>query len=260
MNYQNIIFEKEGAVASIILDKAPRLNSLSREMIEEIIDALSRLEEARVLLLAANGRAFCCGADLSEGTTMEDWSGFDAGAGLESHLNPLVDAIVSLKIPVVCAVNGAAAGAGASVALACDIVIAARSAYFLQAFVGIGLIPDAGANWTLPRLAGKARALGMMLLGDRIEAEQAERWGLIWKCVEDEQLMTVATDYACRLGAGPTQTYGLIRRAARLGLELGWAETLAMERECQRSASRTKDFQEGVSAFLEKRPARFNGR
>jgi len=179
---------------------------------------------------------------------------------LEKHFNPLVEAIFALDIPVVAAVNGPAAGAGCSLALAADIVIAARSAYFLQAFVNIGLIPDAGATWLLPRRAGRARAMEMMMLGERISAEQAAQWGMISRIVADEDLASEAVALATRLAQGPTVALGLIRKLMRESASLPLSEALAYERVAQREAGNTADFKAAILAFLQKRQPRFEGR
>lgn len=263
MAYNNLRVEQAGGVVQVTLARPVVMNALSLEAVDELIDVLRGLDSrdgARALLISGEGRAFCAGADLSAGADASAFENVDAGAGLESHFNPLIRALSSQPLPVVCAVHGFAAGAGASLALACDFVIAARTAYFLQAFVHIGLIPDAGANWTLPRLVGKARALGMMMLGDRIPAAQAAEWGLIWQCVDDAELTPAAEALAARLAAGPTRTYNLIRQSTRLGMGMDLEATLEAERKLQKAAGKTRDFQEGVTAFLEKRRPEFSGR
>jgi len=184
----------------------------------------------------------------------------DLGAGLDAVYNPLIRRMRALEKPIVCAVNGIAAGAGTSLAFACDIVLAARSAAFLQAFARIGLVPDAGATHFLPRLAGAARAAGMALLADPVSAEDAERWGLIWRCVDDAQLMSEAEALAQKLAAGPTRSYGLIKRALYASAGNTLDRQLDLERDLQRVAGTTEDFREGVSAFKEKRKARYQGR
>jgi 2-(1,2-epoxy-1,2-dihydrophenyl)acetyl-CoA isomerase len=211
---------------------------------------------ARCLLLTGEGRGFSSGADLVSGGGLPE----DAGLALEKHFNPLVEALFGLPIPVVAAVNGPAAGAGCSLALAADIVLAARSAYFLQAFINIGLIPDAGATWLLPRLAGRARAMEMMLLGDRIPAEKAAEWGLISRVVEDEFLAEEAVALATNLARGPTVALGLVRRLARDAEQLSLVEALAAERVAQREAGETQDFKSAVMAFIQKHQPRFEGR
>lgn len=259
MNYEHIRLETSpAAVATITLARPGRLNALSGQTLEELRAAVeeSGRSGARCLLLAGEGRGFSSGADLAGDGGLPE----DAGAALEKYYNPLVEAIFALPIPVVAAVNGPAAGAGCSLALAADIVIAARSAYFLQAFVNIGLIPDAGATWLLPRLAGRARAMEMMMLGERVPAEQALEWGLISRVVDDEALESEAVALATRLAQGPTAAFGLIRKLARKAGDIALSEALAAERVAQREAGQTQDFRGAVAAFLQKRPARFEGK
>ena len=244
--------------AVITIARPDKLNALSGQTVDELRAAVEEAgrSAARCLLLTGEGRAFSSGADLAGSGGLPD----DVGASLENHFNPLVEAIFALPIPVVAAVNGPAAGAGCSLALAADIVIAARSAYFLQAFVNIGLIPDAGATWLLPRLAGRARAMEMMMLGERVSAQQAFEWGMINRVVADEALLSEARALADRLAHGPTAAYALIRKLARDSAHLGLDEALAAERIAQREAGRTADFKQGVVAFLQKRPPAFDGR
>lgn len=246
------------AVATVTLDRPDTLNALSFALLDELRAALPRALErgARCLLLTGEGRGFSSGADLSGSGGLPD----DAGAALEAYYNPLVEELFALPIPFVAAVNGPAAGAGASLALCADIVVAARSAYFLQAFVNIGLIPDAGATWLLPRLVGRARALEMMMLGERIPADKALEWGLIARVADDEFLAEEAVALATRLAQGPTLAYGLIRRLARESGHLPLADALAAERIAQREAGRTDDFRQAVVAFLQKRQPRFEGK
>jgi len=208
------------------------------------------------LLLTGEGRGFSSGADLAGGGGLPT----DAGMALEKHFNPLVEAIFALDIPVVAAVNGPAAGAGCSLALAADIVIASRSAYFLQAFVNIGLIPDAGATWLLPRLAGRARAMEMMMLGERIPAERAAEWGMISRVVADEALASESAALAARLAQGPTVALGLIRKLARDSANVPLTQALEAERLAQREAGNSEDFKSAVLAFLQKQPPSFKGR
>jgi len=247
----------EDAVATLTMNRPESLNALNAGMVDELRAAVESLAAsgARALLLAGAGRGFSSGADLAGGGLPDD-----VGAALEAHFNPLIEALFALPMPVVAAVNGPCAGAGCSLALAADIVIAGKSAYFLQAFINIGLIPDAGATWLLPRLAGRARAMEMMMLGERIPAEQAASWGLISRVVEDEALAAEASALAARLAAGPTAAYGLLRRLARNGEQLSLGEALAAERIAQRDAGRTGDFKAGVMAFMTKQKPRFEGR
>jgi len=259
MDFQHITLElSPAAVATVTLNRPDSLNALSTAMLDELRAAVASLAEAgaRCLLLTGAGRGFSSGADLATGGGLPD----DVGAALEAHYNPLIEALFALPLPVVAAVNGPCAGAGCSLALAADIVIAARSAYFLQAFVNIGLIPDAGATWLLPRLAGRARAMEMMMLGERISAERALEWGMIGRVVDDGELAAESVALATRLAQGPTVAYGLIRRLARDAGQLPLGEALAAERLAQREAGRTADFQAAVTAFLQKRQPTFDGR
>jgi 2-(1,2-epoxy-1,2-dihydrophenyl)acetyl-CoA isomerase len=258
MSFEHIRLETSpAAVATLTMARPDSLNALSGAMVDEMQEAVEGLQAsgARCLLLTGEGRGFSSGADLASGEGLPQ----DAGEALEKHFNPLVEALFALPIPVVAAVNGPAAGAGASLALCADIVIAARSAYFLQAFVNIGLIPDAGATWLLPRLAGRARAMEMMLLGERIPAEQAQAWGLISRVVEDEHLSSEAVLLATRLAQGPTVALGLVRKLARNAEQLTLSEALAAERRAQRGAGNTRDFKGAVIAFLQKRQPQFDG-
>jgi 2-(1,2-epoxy-1,2-dihydrophenyl)acetyl-CoA isomerase len=259
MDFRHIRLEQSpAAVATVTIARPDRLNALSGETVDELRAAVeeSARSGARCLLLTGEGRGFSSGADLAGGGGLPE----DAGAALEKHFNPLVEAIFALPIPVVAAVNGPCAGAGCSLAFAADIVIAARSAYFLQAFVNIGLIPDAGATWLLPRLAGRARAMEMMMLGERVPADKALEWGLISRVVEDEALETEAVALATRLAQGPTVALGLIRKLAREAADIPLSEALAAERVAQREAGQTEDFRGAVVAFLQKRQARFEGK
>jgi 2-(1,2-epoxy-1,2-dihydrophenyl)acetyl-CoA isomerase len=259
MDFEHIRLElSPAAVATVTLNRPDSLNALSAAMLEELRAAVDSLPGAgaRCLLLAGEGRGFSSGADLASGGGLPD----DVGAALEAHYNPLIEALFALPLPVVAAVQGPCAGAGCSLALAADIVFASRSAYFLQAFVNIGLIPDAGATWLLPRLAGRSRAMEMMMLGERIPAEQALAWGMIARVVEDEELASEAAALATRLALGPTIAYGLIRRLARDAGQLPLSEALAAERIAQREAGRTEDFKGAVMAFLQKRQPSFDGR
>jgi 2-(1,2-epoxy-1,2-dihydrophenyl)acetyl-CoA isomerase len=231
---------------------------LSAQTVDELRAAVESVgaSGARCLLLTGEGRGFSSGADLAAGGGLPE----DAGEALEKHFNPLVGALFALDIPVVAAVNGPCAGAGCSLALSADIVLAGRSAYFLQAFVNIGLIPDAGATWLLPRLAGRARAMEMMLLGERVPADKALDWGLVSRVVDDADLMEEAVSLATKLARGPTVALGLVRRLARDAEQLSLGEALAAERTAQREAGRTQDFRAAVMAFLEKRQPTFEGR
>jgi 2-(1,2-epoxy-1,2-dihydrophenyl)acetyl-CoA isomerase len=262
MAWETIIFEASEGVATLTLNRPDRLNSLNARMHEEIAAALGSVESdpaIRALLVTGAGRGFCAGQDLNlrdAGATGD----FDAGAALERYYNPLIRRLRALAKPIVAAVNGPAAGAGANIAFACDIVIAARSASFLQAFCRLGLVPDAGGTWFLPRLAGSARAMGMAMLGEPLSAESAAQWGLVWKMVDDDKLMAEARGFAAKLAQGPTAGLGLIKQALNRSLANSLDAQLDVERDLQRLAACSEDFKEGVAAFLEKRPAKFKGR
>ena len=267
--YETIRLALQGAVATITLNRPQRLNAAPPQMFIELHAALQQLPGlgARSLLITGEGRAFCSGADLagranSSGETAGQSPtsrGANAYQALTEHYSPTMMALSRLTIPVVCAVNGVAAGIGASLALAGDFVVAARSAYFLEAFINIGLVPDGGATWMLTRLVGKARATEMMMLGERIPAEKAEAWGLIHQAVDDAELMARATALAERLANGPTRALGLMRQGIARAMEQTYAEALAMEATHQMIAGDSADAREGGMAFLERRKASFKG-
>ena len=260
MDDQPILTRRDGPVASIRFNRPTRLNALSPDLTAAANDAVDEaiMGGARAILLSGEGRAFCSGADLQSGPAAT--AGADMGQGLEAQVNPLLERLFGAPIPVVTAVNGAAAGAGAGLALAGDFAVMGRSAYFLLAFVNVGLAPDAGLSFLLPRLVGRQRALEMMMLGERLPAEKAEAWGLVHKVVDDAALMDEAMGLAQRLAAGPTRSYAIIRRTVRRSLDSSFTETLRYEREAQREAGLTADFREGVAAFGEKRKPVFSGR
>ncbi|MDX1374041.1 MAG: 2-(1,2-epoxy-1,2-dihydrophenyl)acetyl-CoA isomerase PaaG [Burkholderiales bacterium] len=258
-----LIVSVDAGVQRLTLNRPDKLNAFNPELLGALAEALGAAEAdsaIRALLLTGAGRGFCAGADLDQRDVGPDAPPMDLGAGLEKVYNPMIRRMRALGKPIVCAVNGVAAGAGTSLAFACDIVLAARSASFLQAFARIGLVPDAGATHFLPRLVGSARAMGMALLAEPLPAEDAERWGLIWRCVDDVALMPQAEALAQRLAAGPTKTYGLIKRALYASAGNTLDAQLDLERALQREAGHTADFREGVRAFKEKRKARYEGR
>lgn len=263
MSYQTILFEVSGGVARLTLNRPERLNSFNVQMHGEVRDALSTLQsnsEARVLVLTGAGRGFCAGQDLGDRAVAPGGKGVDLGDSIENYYKPLVLMLRNLPMPVIAAVNGVAAGAGANIALACDLVIAAKSASFVQAFSKLGLVPDSGGTWFLPRLVGNARAMGLALLGDKLPAEQAAQWGLIWRCVEDAELESVVDQLARQFATAPTR--GLAR--TKQAIYESWSHTLEQqldqERDFQRELGRSQDYAEGVAAFTEKRPPKFTGR
>lgn len=264
MQYEQILWSETDGVAVLTINRPARMNSLDLAVLDEMLDAVARLfdgrSKARCLLLTGAGRGFCAGADL-EADLGADRKGEekDAGRPLETHFNMLIQRLFDLPVPLVTAVNGPAAGSGCAFALAGDIVVAAKSAYFVQSFVHVGLVPDAGSSWLLPRTIGRIRASRMLLLGDKIPADEAYAWGMVTEVVEDAALMARATEFAVRLAKGPTKALALTRHAIRDGMSSTLQETLLLERQNQRTAGRTADFSEGVAAFLEKRPAWFRG-
>ena len=259
MTYQTITVEIADAVATITLNRPERLNACGLDMADEINDAVATLKGARCLLLTGAGRAFCSGADLQASGARPITGGEGSYIALTRHYNPLMIALARLNMPVVTAVNGAAAGVGCSIALAGDFVLAGKSAYFLQAFVNIGLVPDGGASWMLPRLIGKARATRMMMLGEKITAETAAEWGMIHACVEDDALMAEARALAVKLAAGPTVSYATMRKNILTALENSYSEQLLAEAEGQRIAGSSADAGEGIASFLQKRKPEFKG-
>ncbi len=263
--FQAIRLEVEAGVATLTLNRPDRLNAFDETMHAELRHAIGMVAKGRaagsvrVLVVTGAGRAFCAGQDLSDRTVLPGATAPDLGLTIERHYKPLVLALRALEVPVIAAVNGVAAGAGANLALACDLVFAARSASFVQAFCKLGLIPDSGGTWVLPRLVGPARALGLALLGDRLPAEQAAAWGLIWRCVDDGELMAVVAQAAGQLAQGPTLGYALTKRAMLAGSGQDLAAQLDLERDLMRECGRSDDYREGVAAFMEKRSPRFVG-
>lgn len=263
MSESTVLHRQEGGVAIVTLNRPDRLNSFTVAMHEELAEVLGWIENddsVRALLLTGAGRGFCAGQDLADRAVAPGGESVDLGDSVERFYAPLVSRLCDLPKPVVCAVNGVAAGAGANIAFACDIVIAARSARFIQSFAKIGLIPDSGGTWVLPRLAGQARALGLALTGDPLSAERAEEWGMIWKCVDDEALMAEAAELARSFAAGPTRGLAATKAALRSSFDRTLAASLELERDLMRELGFSADYEEGVAAFTEKRAPNFTGR
>ena len=259
MTYEMILSERRGDVLVVTLNRPERLNAAPPQAFEEIAHAIANLDGARAVLFGGAGRAFCSGADVGGGALGSDDPGNTTFKALTESYNPTMAAIADLGVPVVSAVRGPAAGIGCSLALAADFCVASETAYFLQAFVNIGLVPDGGASWMLPRLIGRARASEMMLLGEKVPAAKALDWGMIHKVVADDVLDAEAFALAERLAAGPTVAIGLMRRQIRSAYESDYASAMLQEAENQRAARGTADSMEGGIAFLQKRKAAFRG-
>lgn len=261
MSYEHILFTLDGGIARVTLNRPDRLNSFNEPMHLELRDALARTREgkARVLVLTGAGRGFCAGQDLADRNVSADAAPVDLGHTIETFYKPLILTLRSLEMPVIGAVNGVAAGAGANIALACDIVLAARSASFIQAFCKLGLVPDAGGTWALPRAVGMARAMGLALLGDKLSAEQAEAWGMIWKCVDDDQLAAETDRLARHFATAPTKGLARTKQALYASGGNSLEQQLGLERDSQRELGFGHDYREGVAAFMQKRPPSFTG-
>src|SRR5688500_6342875 len=241
MAYETIEFGVDTGIARLTLNRPDRLNSFTVEMHEEVADALADVGDARVLVLSGAGRGFCAGQDLGD-RAVAPGQAVDLGESVERRYNPLIRRLTALPMPVIARVNGVAAGAGANIALACDIVIAAKSAKFIQSFANIGLIPDSGGTWTLPRLAGLARALGVALTGEPLTAERAEAWGMIWKCVDDDKLAEEASALAAKFASAPTRGLAMTKKLIRESGARALADQLDVERDAQRTLGRTADY------------------
>ena len=255
---------QRGAVRTLTLNRPAALNSFTQDMHAELraaLDAAAADPAVRAVLITGAGRGFCAGQDLNDPGMAAGADGKpDIGAVIEKNYRPLALRIQAMPVPVVCAVNGVAAGAGANFAFCCDIVLAARSAKFIQAFSKIGLVPDSGGTFFLPRLVGDARARALAILAEPLPAETAEAWGLIWKVVDDDALRSTAEALAAQLATQPTQGLALIKQAFNASAAHTLDQQLDLERDLQRKAGRTPDYREGVEAFMERRPARFTGR
>lgn len=262
MSFETIAFTVEAGIARLTLNRPDRLNSFTDRMHEEVREALTRVETdpaIRVLVLAGAGRGFCAGQDLNDRSVSAGDAAPDLGASVEKNYKPLVLRLQNLRVPTVCAVNGVAAGAGASLALACDVVVAGRSASFLQAFSKIGLIPDTGGTWFLPQRVGMARAMGLALLAEKLPAEKAAEWGLIWQCVDDAELAATVDALAAQFASAPTLALVRTRQLMRASMSQDLAAQLDAERDAMRELGQSPDYREGVAAFMEKRAPRFTG-
>ena len=263
MTYENILYSVAAGIARLTLNRPDRLNSFTDTMHAEVRDALQGVRSdnsVRVLLLTGAGRGFCAGQDLGDRAVAPGAEPVDLGASIERNYKPLILALRALPLPVVCAVNGVAAGAGANLALACDLVIATKSASFIQAFAKIGLVPDSGGTYFLPRLVGNARAMGLALLGDKLTASDAAQWGLIWQCVEDVEFAAATEKLLTNLAQAPTRGLAAIKQALQDSAGNSLSAQLDLERDVQRTLGQSDDYREGVAAFIAKRPPRFSGR
>jgi 2-(1,2-epoxy-1,2-dihydrophenyl)acetyl-CoA isomerase len=261
-SFETVRLDVADGVATLTLNRPDRLNSFTVAMHGEVrvaIDEAAGNPDVRCFVLTGAGRGFCAGQDLSDRAVAPGDAPVDLGASIENYYKPLLLRLRGLEMPTICAVNGVAAGAGANIPFACDLVFAAKSASFIQSFSKIGLVPDCGGTWWLPRLVGPARAMGLALLGDKLTAEKAEEWGLIWRCIEDPELMPTVLEVARQLAAGPTRGYVRTRQAMEGALQLPLSAALDVERDFQRELGVSDDYREGVAAFMEKRAPRFRG-
>ncbi len=259
MAYETILLDLSDGIARITLNRPDRLNSFTRVMHGELQAALDEAKDARVVILTGAGRGFCAGQDLND-RAVAPGEAVDLGDTVEASWNPLIRRLATMPQPVIARVNGVAAGAGANIALACDIIVAARSAKFIQSFSALGLIPDSGGSWHLPRLVGQARALGLALTGEPLPAESAADWGLIWKAVDDDALDAEVDALAAKLASLPPLGLAAIKAIIRTTGERSLDEELDLQRDEMRRLGFTEDYREGVAAFLAKRPPEFKGR
>ncbi|MEM7281039.1 MAG: 2-(1,2-epoxy-1,2-dihydrophenyl)acetyl-CoA isomerase PaaG [Pseudomonadota bacterium] len=256
-----LLFSVDQGIARVTLNRPDKLNSFNDEMKQSMKDCLEQIgndKSVRVMLLSGSGRGFCAGQDLADRQLGDDQR-LDLGETLEASYNHYIRKIRDFNFPVVCAVNGVAAGAGANLALCCDLVLAKKSSKFIQAFCKIGLVPDCGGTWVLPRLVGQARAMGLSMLGTPVSAEEAERIGMIWRCVEDENFESEVEALVQHLAVQPTKGLALTKQAIRASLSNSFDDQLEVERQAQREAGFSDDFREGVQAFFDKRDPRFCG-
>ncbi|WOE31828.1 MULTISPECIES: 2-(1,2-epoxy-1,2-dihydrophenyl)acetyl-CoA isomerase PaaG [unclassified Acinetobacter] len=262
MDYQTIIVKEQNAVGYLTFNRPKQLNSFNEKMhqeVAEVLKAWAKNREIRAVVISASGRGFCAGQDLNDRVVDPNAAAPDLGISIEKYYNPLIKLITAMPKPVICAVNGVAAGAGANIALACDIVVAAQSASFIQAFCRLGLVPDSGGTWFLPRLVGRAQAMGLALLGDKLTAEKALQLGMIWQVVADEALQQQVISMAEHLAQQPTYGLSLIKKALHASADNHLEDQLNLERDLQRLAGRSHDYKEGVQAFMQKRPPQYKG-
>lgn len=263
MNYENILFEINDGIAQLTLNRPDKLNSFTQAMHDEVRHAVHKVgtdKSVRVFILTGAGRGFCAGQDLSDRAVEPGARAVDLGDSVEKNYAPLVLALRGLPMPVICAVNGVAAGAGANLALACDIVLAARSASFVEVFCKLGLIPDTGGTYFLPRLVGSARAMGLAMLGEKLSAEKAEAWGLIWKAVPDEELAAETMAMARHFASAPTKGLAFTKQALYASPHNTLQQQLTLECGMMSELGRSEDYREGVAAFMEKRAPKFQGK
>jgi 2-(1,2-epoxy-1,2-dihydrophenyl)acetyl-CoA isomerase len=263
MNYENILFDITDGIATLTLNRPDKLNSFTQAMHEEVRHALHKVgtdKSVRVLVLTGAGRGFCAGQDLSDRAVEPGARPVDLGDSVEKNYAPLVLALRALPMPVICAVNGVAAGAGANIALACDIVLATKSASFVEVFCKLGLIPDTGGTYFLPRLIGNARAMGLAMLGDKLSAEKAEAWGLIWKAIPDEDFVAETQAMARHFASAPTKGLAFTKQALYASPHNTLQQQLTLECGMMSELGRSDDYREGVTAFMEKRAPQFQGK